>query len=160
MAPLETVLRCCNSYPKGFLTKNWQRSLPSAPHPKILIARRRLSQAAHRSPLPTHPKASITPHPGGLLRKAGRSPSGRPFVFLAPILPQAEGGAGLTLAKNWGKANVRADLKAIVAEATQCQTPQKCLSRKKKRNKIEVKTSPDMHFCKLPRDEPVLKWRH
>src|SRR5205085_139325 len=45
-------------------------------------------QAAHRSPLPTHPKASITPHPGGLLRKAGRSPSDRPFVFLAGDHPQ------------------------------------------------------------------------
>src|SRR5262249_2535119 len=31
--------------------------------------------------LPTHPKASITPHPGGLKRKAGRSPSDRPFLL-------------------------------------------------------------------------------
>src|SRR5205814_7693061 len=41
----------------------------------------------------------ITPHPGGLLRKAGRSPSDRPFVCLGSSHLQEAGTTGLIQGK-------------------------------------------------------------
>ena len=51
-------------------------------HPEFHLARRRPPSRFHRSPLPTHPKASINPHLGGLT-KEGRSFPKRPAFHIS-----------------------------------------------------------------------------
>src|SRR5690349_17671615 len=83
---LETFVHAFYPYLKGLLRAVTAAVEGATPH-QVSDSPPAAPQAAHRSPLPTHPKASIPPHPGGLLRKAGRSPSDRPFVFPAPFDP-------------------------------------------------------------------------
>ena len=119
------------------------------PDPRVSQRPPAAPQAAHRSPLPTHPKASIFPHPGGLLRKAGRSPSDRPFVFLASGAAQSstECRQGRSLGPSTGRK----------LPVTQFEIFENRLSQKKKCNKIRVWSIRDMRFCKLRASLSVLK---
>ena len=107
------------------------------------------SQAAQSKPLPTHPKASITPHPGGLIRKAGRSPSDRPFVFC---------GFFGHFHEMYGEIPAALEVLSIVAEYLQFQITKNAYLNYTKCSESWASNFRDMHFCKLRGNRRMLEF--
>ena len=145
METLETSL--ANSYLKGFPHRDLAAFFETRRTTRDSLSPPAAPQAAHRSPLPTHPKASITPHPGGLPRKAGRSPSDRPFIVLGGrwmLSSIASRFTAVETAKAKAEKSVGASFCRLPAVL---DTPKLSIS-KKKCSKIRHPNPQDMHFCK------------